>query len=344
MGHTLNMMTLGGLALAVGILVDDATVRSRTSIATWEEALREAVLDGARRSRCRPLSTLTICIVFVSVVFLTGPAKYLFTPMALAVVFAMAASYLLSRTLVPVMAAFLLRGEQHEVNRRPALNASQCTAGWFARFNDAFNDGFIAVRTRYTGCCSVSGTSQYRVRVFRRRRGDALVLLPFVGRDSSRRSTRASFGCTSARPPGLRLERQSRSSARSKTKSASDPEEEIELMLDNIGRPAESFNLAFGDGSTIGTFDGEILVALKEGDHGPTAEYIRRFAADLPNDFPDLTFFFQPADIVSQILNFGLPAPIDIQVAGHNPKQLRDRAEIGADPGVPARWTCTFTR
>src|SRR5258708_2479989 len=152
MGHTMNVMTLGGLALAIGILVDDATVTiENIHRHMGRKPLREAVLDGAAQIATPTfVATLTICIVFVSVVFLTGPAKYLFTPMALAVVFAMLASYILSRTLVPVLAAFLLKREQHEVNPETGLSDAPHTGGWFARLNSRFNDGYIAVRTRYT--------------------------------------------------------------------------------------------------------------------------------------------------------------------------------------------------
>src|SRR5438445_7007930 len=150
--NTLNVMTLGGLALAIGILVDDATVTiENIHRHMGRKPLRQAVLDGAAQIAVPTfVATLTICIVFVSVVFLTGPAKYLFTPMALAVVFAMIASYILSRTLVPVMAAYLLRGEQHEVNPETGLSEAPHTGGWFSRLNTKFNDGYIAVRTRYT--------------------------------------------------------------------------------------------------------------------------------------------------------------------------------------------------
>ena len=152
LGHTMNVMTLGGLALAIGILVDDATVTiENIHRHMGRKPLREAVLDGAAQIATPTfVATLTICIVFVSVVFLTGPAKYLFTPMALAVVFAMIASYILSRTLVPVLAAFLLRSEQHEVNPETGLSEAPEAHGWFGRLNARFNDGYIAFRTRYT--------------------------------------------------------------------------------------------------------------------------------------------------------------------------------------------------
>jgi multidrug efflux pump subunit AcrB len=342
MGHTMNVMTLGGLALAIGILVDDATVTiENIHRHMGRKPLREAVLDGAAQIATPTfVATLTICIVFVSVVFLTGPAKYLFTPMALAVVFAMMASYLLSRTLVPVLAAFLLRGEQHEVNPDTGLSDAPQAHGWFGRLNARFNDGYIAVRTRYTALLQrfldgrktaflLSGLAV----------ASAFVLLPFVGRDFFPQVDAGQFRLHVRAAPGLRLESTKVIFSRVEEELRKIiPESEIELILDNIGRPAESFNFAFGDGATIGTFDGEILVALKEGEHGPTEEYIRQLRRQLPLRFPELTFYFQPADIVSQILNFGLPAPIDVQVAGYDPRNYdiarNIRQQIARVPGV----------
>jgi multidrug efflux pump subunit AcrB len=342
MGHTMNVMTLGGLALAIGILVDDATVTiENIHRHMGRKPLREAVLDGAAQIATPTfVATLTICIVFVSVVFLTGPAKYLFTPMALAVVFAMMASYLLSRTLVPVLAAFLLRGEQHEVNPETGLSDVPQAHGWFGRLNARFNDGYIAVRTRYTSLLQrfldgrktaflISGLAL----------ASAFVLLPFVGRDFFPQVDAGQFRLHVRAAPGLRLESTKVIFSRVEEELRKViPGSEIELILDNVGRPAESFNFAFGDGATIGTFDGEILVALKEGQHGPTEEYIRRLRRQLPIRFPDLTFYFQPADIVSQILNFGLPAPIDVQVAGYDPRNYdvarNIRQQIAGVPGV----------
>jgi multidrug efflux pump subunit AcrB len=343
MGHTLNVMTLGGLALAIGILVDDATVTiENIHRHMGRKPLREAVLEGASQIAAPTLvSTLTICIVFVSVVFLTGPAKYLFTPMALAVVFAMLASYLLSRTLVPVMSAFLLRGEQHEVD--PATGVSTTAApgaNWFYRINERFNEGYIRVRTAYTEL----------LRAFISRRpiaflltggiiASAFILLPFVGRDFFPRVDAGQLRLHVRAASGTRLENTKLIFSRVEEELRHViPPDEIELILDNIGRPAESFNFAFGDGATIGTFDGEILVALKEGKHGPTANYISELRQRLPRAFPSLLFYFQPADIVTQILNFGLPAPIDVQVAGYDPKNFdiarQIREKIASIPGV----------
>ena len=343
LGHTMNVMTLGGLALAIGILVDDATVTiENIHRHMGRKSLREAVLDGASQIAAPTLvSTLTICIVFVSVVFLTGPAKYLFTPMALAVVFAMLASYLLSRTLVPVMSAFLLRSEQHEVDPSTGVSAAApASKSWLYRINERFNGGYIWVRTEYTEL----------LRAFISRRPTAFlltggiiastfVLMPFVGRDFFPRVDAGQLRLHVRAPSGTRLESTKLIFSRVEEELRRViPPDEIELVLDDIGRPAESFDFAFGDGATIGTFDGEILVALKEGKHGPTAKYISELRQRLPRVFPSLLFYFQPADIVTQILNFGLPAPIDIQVAGYDPRNFdvarQIREKIARIPGV----------
>src|SRR5580693_785167 len=343
LGHTMNVMTLGGLALAIGILVDDATVTiENIHRHMGRKPLREAVMEGASQIAAPTLvSTLTICIVFVSVVFLTGPAKYLFTPMALAVVFAMLASYLLSRTLVPVMSAYLLKGEQHEVD--PATGVSVAAPekkNWFYQINDRFNEGYIRVRTGYTALLRAFISSRSRAFVITGALvASAFVIMPFVGRDFFPSVDAGQLRLHVRAPSGTRLE-----STKLIFSHVEDelrrviPADEIELILDNIGRPSESFNFAFGDGSTIGTFDGEILIALKEGKHGPTSKYVAELRQRLPRTFPSLLFYFQPADIVTQILNFGLPAPIDIQVAGYDPRnfdiarQIRQR--IAGIPGV----------
>jgi multidrug efflux pump subunit AcrB len=343
LGHTMNVMTLGGLALAIGILVDDATVTiENIHRHMGRKSLREAVLEGASQIAAPTLvSTLTICVVFVSVVFLTGPAKYLFTPMALAVVFAMLASYLLSRTLVPVMSAFLLRSEQHEVDPSTGVSAAApAKKSWLYRINERFNGGYIWVRTEYTEL----------LRAFISRRPTAFlltggiiastfVLMPFVGRDFFPRVDAGQLRLHVRAPSGTRLESTKLIFSRVEEELRRViPPDEIELVLDDIGRPAESFDFAFGDGATIGTFDGEILVALKEGKHGPTAKYISELRQRLPRVFPSLLFYFQPADIVTQILNFGLPAPIDIQVAGYDPRNFdvarQIREKIARIPGV----------
>jgi multidrug efflux pump subunit AcrB len=342
-GHTLNVMTLGGLALAIGILVDDATVTiENIHRHMGRKPLRDAVLDGASQIAVPTfVSTLTICIVFVSVLFLTGPAKYLFTPMALAVVFAMAASYLLSRTLVPVMVNFLLRAEQHEVNPETGVaTEDHAPKNWLERFNQRFNAVYIAVRTRYTAALTWFIENRRRAFIIA---GSFMVtpflLLPFVGRDFFPDVDAGQLRLHVRAQPGMRLEETKIVFSRVEEEIRHViPENELELMLDDVGKPPEAFNLAFGDGSNIGSFDGEILMALTK-EHRPSQEYVRELRARLPKLFPGVTFFFGPADIVSQILNFGLPAPIDVQVQGYaglaNYQVAQDiRKELAGLPGA----------
>jgi multidrug efflux pump subunit AcrB len=339
--NTLNVMTLGGLALAIGILVDDATVTiENIHRHMGRKTLRDAVFDGASQIAVPTfVSTLTICIVFVSVVFLTGPAKYLFTPMALAVVFAMMASYLLSRTLVPVMVNYLLRGEQHEVNPETGVAAPSQAKSRFERFHNRFDEAYIRVRTRYTAALTwfvekpklafiIAGSLM----------ATPCLLLPFVGRDFVPDVDAGQMRLHVRAQPGTRLEETKIIFSRVEQEIRRIiPPDELDLILDNIGVPPDSFNLAFGDGATIGAFDGEILLALKQ-DHHPVRQYVALMRRQLPKVLPDLTFYFQPADIVSQILNFGLPAPIDVQIQGFNPanyalaRQIQRR--IARIPGV----------
>jgi multidrug efflux pump subunit AcrB len=336
MGHTLNTMTLGGLALAIGILVDDATVTiENIHRHMGRKPLREAVLDGAAQIATPTfVATLTICIVFVSVVFLTGPAKYLFTPMALAVVFAMIASYLLSRTLVPVMAAFLLRGEQHEVSEETGVAEHAQTAhkgNWFTRVHDAFNRGYVNLRNRYTALLkSFLSSRKVAFAISGAVFATAILLMPLVGRDFFPLVDAGQMRLHVRATPGMRIEETKALFSRVEQEIRRIiPEHELELILDNIGRPDQSFNFAFGDGSQIGTFDGEILIDLAE-HHEPTADYMRTLRKELPARFPGVEFYFQAADIVTQILNFGLPAPIDIQVAGYDPRNYNIAQQIAA--------------
>lgn len=326
LGHTLNTMTLGGLALSIGILVDDATVtieniHRHMSGELGRKSLREAVLDGAAEIATPTfVATLTICIVFVSVIFLTGPAKFLFTPMALAVVFAMAASYFLSRTLAPVMAAYLLANESHEGG-----------TGWFFRLHHRFNEGYERFRGVYSG--ALRGFLSHRNVALMASAAvvaTAFVILPFVGRDFFPTVDAGQMRLHVRATPGMRLE-----STKNLFTEVEDairkiiPRDELEMVLDSVGRPQESFNFAFGDGSQIGAFDGEILIALKE-HHRPTEEYMRQIREELPEQFPGVSFYFQPADIVTQVLNFGLPAPIDVQVAGYDPNNFHIAEQIEA--------------
>lgn len=322
LGETMNTMTLGGLALAIGILVDDATVTIENIHRHMHgQSLREAVLVGASEIATPTLvSTLTICIVFVSVVFLTGPAKFLFTPMALAVVFAMLASYVLSRTLVPVLVNALL-GAEHSFEGESVHNGTDAQGpSIFRGINQRFNQGYAWLQNRYTQALEsflahrrAALISSVVVML------SAFALLPFVGRDFFPSVDAGQIKLHIRARPGTRIEgtKVVFSQVEDEIRKTI-PANETDLMLDNIGLTPETFNYAFGDGSTISSADGEVLIALKEKHHS-TQGYIKQLRSDLAKKFPDETFFFQPADMVTQILNFGLPAPIDIQVQGYDP-------------------------
>lgn len=322
LGYTLNVMTLGGLALAIGILVDDATVEIENIHRNLAQGkpIQRAILDGAQQIAVPAfVSTLAICIVFVSVVFLTGPAKYLFTPLALAVVFAMLASYLLSRTLVPVMVKYLIRGHEGE---KPAPNL-------FTRIQQSFEKRFENLRQRYVNSLAWSLQNRGTIFVlFAILVGSAFVILPIVGRDFFPTVDAGQFRLHVNAPPGTRLEESEQIFSRVEDVIREVvPPSDIATVIDDIGTP-QSINLAFTDNSTISSADGEILVSLKPDHHGSTPAYIKTLRAKLAERFPGLSFYFQPADIVSQILNFGLPAPIDIQVAGYAPQNYGVAREI----------------
>jgi multidrug efflux pump subunit AcrB len=314
-GQTLNVMTLGGLALAVGILVDDATVEIENIHRNlgMGKRLVQAILDGAQQIATPAfVSTLSICIVFVPVVFLTGPAKYLFTPLALAVVFAMLASYLLSRTIVPTLVRYLLAGETHS----PAASA-HAAPGFFARIHDGFQRMFERLRAAYVGVLENALARRRPVfGVFAVVLMTGAALLPFVGRDFFPEVDTGQFRLHVRAPAGTRIEETEQVFADVEAAIRRViPKDEIELVIDNIGQP-QPINLAFTDSVTIGPSDGEILVALNPERHRPTARWMKTLRETLPREFPGVTFFFQPADMVSQILNFGLPAPIDVQITG----------------------------
>jgi multidrug efflux pump subunit AcrB len=337
LGHTLNTMTLGGLALAVGILVDDSTVTIENThrLLTEEKmSLPQATLHGAAGIAIPTLvSTLAISCVFTSVVFLDGPAKYLFTPLGLAVVFAMLASYGLSRTLTPITIGLLLKGERHGA-------AGEVSAGRFSRLHRGFERGFERMRQGYVRLLT-SLLERRRivpvVAVLVLALGTAMLLL--VGRDFFPAIDGGQIQLHVRAPAGSRIESTERifQAVEDKIREII-PARERELIVDNIGLPARSYNLAFTDGSTIGVNDGVILVALKEG-HAPTADYVRKLRQALPAAFPEVVFYFQAADIVTQILNFGLPAQIDVRTVGYDratnlrvAKELQRR--IAAIPGV----------
>jgi multidrug efflux pump subunit AcrB len=337
LGETLNTMTLGGLALAVGILVDDSTVTIENThrLLTEEgQPLPQATLHGAAGIAVPTLvSTLAISCVFTSVVFLDGPAKYLFTPLGLAVVFAMLASYGLSRTLTPIVIGLLLKSEHHG----PAGDAPR---GLFARFHAAFERGFETMRHSYSRSLAELLWHRFIIpAVMAVMGGLGVVLLPMVGRDFFPVIDGGQIQLHVRAPAGTRIEATERifQEVENRIREVI-PENERGLIVDNIGLPARSYNLAFTDGSTIGVNDGVILVSLKEG-HRPTAEYVRKLRQVLPASFPEDTFYFQAADIVTQILNFGLPAQIDVRTVGYDrennlrvAKELQRR--IGAIRGV----------
>jgi CzcA family heavy metal efflux pump len=342
LGETMNTMTLGGLALAIGILVDDATVTiENIHRHMGSQPLKEAALIGASEIATPTLvSTLTICIVFVSVVFLTGPAKYLFTPMALAVVFAMLASYLLSRTLVPVLVSFLLRKEHTFAGREKPEGYIPPTRSIFARTNDRFNEGYFWAQDRYTQTLrTVLHHRKPALLASVAIMSTAFILVPFVGRDFFPAVDSGQIRLHVRALPGTRIETTKVlfSQVEEQIRKAI-PANELDLIIDNIGLSPETFNYAFGDGATISSADGEILIALNEKQHAPSSRYVKELRSQLNSHFPDLTFFFQPADIVTQILNFGLPAPIDVQVQGYDPanyeiaRHLRER--IATIPGT----------
>jgi len=336
LGETLNTMTLGGLALAVGILVDDSTVTIENTHRLWTEEgmpLSEATLHGAAEIAVPTLvSTLAISCVFTSVVFLDGPAKYLFTPLGLAVVFAMLASYGLSRTLTPITIGLLLKGERHHTE-------GGASAGFFGRMTAAFERGFERLRAGYAKLLAM---------LLRRRAivpvvavlvlGLGAVMLLSVGRDFFPLIDGGQIQLHVRGPAGTRIE-----STEAIFQAVEDkireviPERDRSLIVDNIGLPARAYNLAFADGSTIGINDGVIQVALKEG-HKPTADYVKKLRQVLPAAFPEDTFYFQAADIVTQILNFGLPAQIDVRTVGYDKNNLSVAGELrqrlAAIPGI----------
>jgi multidrug efflux pump subunit AcrB len=320
LGETINVMTLGGLALAVGILVDDATVEIENihrNFGLGKPILR-AILEGAMQIATPAfVSTLCICIVFVPVIFLTGAARYLFTPLALAVVLAMMASYLLSRTLIPTMVRYLLAGEAERYHGDAGV-IEDSGRGIFTAIHHGFQKRFEAMRTGYRNLLASALAHRKLVGFsFFLICGTCLALTPFLGEDFFPQVDAGQIRLHVRAPAGTRIEETEHYFAQveSVLKTVI-PAGELTDIVDNIGLPYSGVNLAMSDTATIGPFDGEILVSLRAGDHAPTADYVRELRIRLNREFPALTFFFQPADIVGQILNFGLPAPIDVQVVG----------------------------
>jgi multidrug efflux pump subunit AcrB len=314
LGETINIMTLGGLALAVGILVDDATVEieNTTRNLAMDKPIRQAVLDGAQQIAVPAfVSTLCICIVFIPMFFLTGVARYLFVPLAEAVVFAMLASYLLSRTLVPTLAMYLLRPHQQDAEPKPWNLAG--------RFQRLFERGFEAMRMSYLGTLETCiRRRRFFVPAFLALCVAAFLLLPWLGRDFFPATDAGQFNLHFRAKTGTRIEETARLGdlIESSIREAI-PESEISSIIDNIGLPYSSINMAYSNSAPIGTMDADVLVTLQPG-HRPSDLYVHELRRKLPREFPGVTFYFLPADIISQILNFGLPAPIDIQVSGLN--------------------------
>jgi multidrug efflux pump subunit AcrB len=315
LGQTINTMTLGGLALAVGILVDDSTVAIENTHRLFEERLPffDAVLHGSADIALPTLvSTLAISSVFVSVFFLQGPARFLFTPLGMAVAFAMLTSYVLSRTLTPIIIRYLLRGEQER-------HAEGRSSGWLDHFHDAFNRGFDRFRNAYVYV--LNGVLKSHVVVIGIALcvlGGAGVLMKFDGTDFFPQVDAGLIQLHVRAPPRTRIEVTEDIFQQVEDKIRQTiPPKYLGLIIDNIGLPARSYNLAFTDGSTIGVNDGLIQISLNEG-HPPTAACIKKIRNVLRKDFPDVLFYFQPADIVTQILNFGIPAQIDVEVQGQD--------------------------
>jgi multidrug efflux pump subunit AcrB len=313
LGETMNIMTLGGLALAVGILVDDATVEIENIERNLRQGkeLRTAILDGAAQIAVPAfVSTLCICIVFVPMFFLTGTARYLFVPLAEAVVFAMLASYLLSRTVVPTLVMYFLRHHVHETGTE--------AKGWFGRFHARFEAGFERLRGAYRSWLNACLHHRKLFAIcFLTFCLASCFMTPFLGEDFFPKVDAGQMRLHVRAMTGTRVE---------ETAVICDhveelirrtiPPKELESIVDNIGLPTSGINNSYNNGGTVGPFDAEILISLKREKHHPTEGYIRKLRHDLNMNFPGVSFFFQPADIVSQVLNFGLPSPIDIQIVG----------------------------
>jgi multidrug efflux pump subunit AcrB len=330
LGETINIMTLGGLALAVGVLVDDATVEIENVHRNMgmRKPLTRAIMDGAQQIALPTLvSTLCICVVFVPVVLLTGAAGYLFTPLAMAVVFAMLASYLLSRTLVPTMVHFLLRPEIPLYTEGENAHTAEAQ-GFVWRTHTRFERHFDRFRDSYKSLLAFCLDHRIAVlllfAVFALGSGLLVFVIgedffPYIDSGQMRLHVRA--------PVGTRIEETEQVFARIEAEiRRTIPGDELALILDNIGLPPGGVNLGFSDISTIGNADGDILVALKE-HHAPTRNYIRSLRRSLHEKFPDETVYFTAANMTNQILNFGLPAPIDLQIVGRNPEKDYEMAK-----------------
>ena len=317
-GQTINIMTLGGLALAVGILVDDATVEveniNRNREAEPDKNMDEVVLDSAMQIATPAfVSTLSICIVFAPMFLLSGVARYLFLPLAEAVVFAMLASYLLSRTIVPTMAKYLLRNDRSHEKSRTSRNV-------LVRAQQRFEAAFDRMRESYRNLLErcLQHRRTFLAAFFAACLGSLALIVPWLGQDFFPSVDAGSFKLHLRAPTGMRIEDTAflcdevESSIRRQI-----PDSEVASIIDNIGLPYSGINLSYSNSAPIGTSDADILVTLSP-KHHPTAQYVEQLRLSLAKTFPGVIFSFLPSDMVSQILNFGLPAPIDIQVIGND--------------------------
>jgi multidrug efflux pump subunit AcrB len=322
-GETINIMTLGGLALAVGILVDDATVEIENierNLALGKE-MRQAILDGAQQIAVPALvSTLSICIVFVPMFFLSGVAKFLFVPLAEAVSFAMLASYFLSRTLIPTLVMYIMRGHEHR---------SETGKSFLGRFQRGFERKFEDFRRGYEGVLETTIAHRNIFAIgFLAFCILSLGLFFFLGQDFFPQVDAGLIRLHVRGRAGLRVEETARLCDEVEAVVRREvPQGQLQTVLDNIGLPNSGINLSYASNGTMGTSDAEILIALDPEHHPPTANLTRHLREVLPREFPGVEFFFQPADIVTQILNFGLPAPVDVQIIGADMNSNYDIAQ-----------------
>ncbi len=343
LGETVNVMTLGGLALAVGILVDDGTVTIENINYHLEQGkeIEPAILDGAQQIVIPAFVTLLcLCIVFVPMFQLGGVAGYLFRPMAEAVVFALVGSFTLSRTLVPTMANYLMRGHHSEHGQHDTSAAPVRSRNPLKRFQQAFDDRFARIRARYRSLLSLALNSpKLFIAGFLACVVLSFALWPFLGENFFPTVDSGQILMHVRAQAGTRIEETARLfDLIEQTVRHTIPPDQLDNIVDNIGLPFSGINMAYQNTGTIGPEDGDALISLKE-DHAPTETFIKQLRTILPQKFPGSTFSFLPADIVSQILNFGLPAPIDIQVIGNNQKANYGYAtdllkRIRAVPGI----------
>ncbi len=321
LGETINIMTLGGLALAVGILVDDATVEIENINRNIElgKETEQAILDGAAEIAIPAfVSTLSICIVFVPMFFLSGVARYLFVPLAEAVVFAMLASYFLSRTIVPTMAKYLLK--PHVPHDQHGQQAAPASRNPLVRFQLMFERGFERMRSAYTGVLHmcIDYRAVFLISFIAFCLVSMAVLYPWLGQDFFPTVDSGQFKLHMRAATGMRIEETAKLCDEiDHTIRGMIPKSELLTIIDNIGVPYSGLNLSYSNSAPIGASDADILVSLTH-DHHPTAPYMEELRRKLLAQFPGTTFYYLPTDIVSQILNFGLPAPLDIQVIGND--------------------------